>query len=496
MVMKNKLLIAILFIVPLLFLYGWIVSKEFFDNNFSFLLLTILSALITMVIIVLFLIVNDLVLVVPLIILFAIFILGYFAKFFLILRLILNNEEEYIQSLGSSLIMEYLNKNDLLRSYELATYGYVAFCFSVLFILFIYDKSRRTDFQENLSSEFLNKKRIIVYLLIGAILIAISSLFSINYRVGIHGGEAQVLPYKLNAVIHYFRRISFFFILLIVSWTDNKEYQQLWFASIILLALCSLSEIIVVASRGAFISSFAIPLALLWFVGKKFSGKRWIFVLSSITITLLLRPVFTVYRTIQNNFDAGVISNIKELYNYKNYVDIGNMAYQGINYIFYELIFRISGIESVLFFTRLTELKIDIPWIVSVFLGTENFSGRFTQEIVGFGENVTTHYAAPSLVGGLYWMGGILGIIVGVMILSIGSQYLWRKVINSNWVTSRLMLIIIVFIELQLGMEGTFEGIIREAFMYIFIVLFFEFICRSKNPFLMDNPARSQAVCQ
>jgi len=210
---------------------------------------------------------------------------------------------------------------------------------------------------------------------------------------------------------------------------------------------------------------------------------------------MIFRPIFTVYRIIQNNFDLGIIATINELYNYKYYLDIGSMAYQGGYYLFNELLFRIIGIDSVLYFSNLTTENIDIPWIVSVILGTESFGGRFTQEIVGYGETVTTHYAAPSLIGGLYWMGGVIGIVIGVMIIAIISQFLWRRVINSNWMTNRLILIMIVFMVMRIGIEGAFDGTIREVFMSVVIAVFFEFICRSNNPFKIDAPARSHAVC-
>jgi len=493
--MKYKPWNVIFISIPLFFIYGWIITKEFFGNDINYLLLTMLATLLTIIIVLVFCRVNHLVQLAPLLMLFAVFILAYFLKFLIIVNLMINNEEEYIGYLVGPHIVEFLNKDNLLRSYKLAMYGYASFCFSVIITYFIAFRSSQYILIQNIASEFLKIKYIVIYLSVCFLLIVISSLLSINYRVGIHGGEAQELPFKLNAIIHYFRMFSFYFILLIVSWTDNKKHEMLWITSVGILAFYAISQIIVEASRGALMSSFAIPLGVLWFVSNKFSIKRWIFVLTSIALTMIFRPIFTVYRIIQNNFDLGIIANINELYNYKYYLDIGSMAYQGGYYLFNELLFRIIGIDSVLYFSNLTTENIDIPWIVSVILGTESFGGRFTQEIVGYGETVTTHYAAPSLIGGLYWMGGVIGIVIGVMIIAIISQFLWRRVINSNWMTNRLILIMIVFMVMRIGIEGAFDGTIREVFMSVVIAVFFEFICRSNNPFKIDAPARSHAVC-
>jgi hypothetical protein len=171
------------------------------------------------------------------------------------------------------------------------------------------------------------------------------------------------------------------------------------------------------------------------------------------------------------------------------------MEYQKIYYLFYELLFRIIGVDSVLFFSNITDVKIDIPWIVSVLLGTESFTGRFTQEIVGFGHTVTTHYAAPSLIGGLFWMGGILGIIIGVMIITIVSQFLWSRVINSNLLTSRLILLIITFTLFRIGIEGNFDAIIREVFVTVVIIFCFEIIIRKINPINNDPILINHAIC-
>ncbi len=464
--------------LPIFFIAGWLVCNRFFDNDVRFLFFSVIATLCS-IILVFFLHRSILVEnILPIIILLTIFIVGYYVKFYWMIAYLMKNNEEILVRFFSPQISPFLYRENLLYAFELATYGYAAFCFAaILAVCLRMTSSSPRDMRFPKRVKALSH----LYLASGAILLFATSLVVYHFGIGIHGSENIRLPYKLTGIIHYLRGLGPLIILLIISWTDRKGLKKYWRVGISLISLYAFSYMLVETSRGALIDVIVFPLVILWLLNGKLSKKRLYFIIILFVIVALFRPVFTAYRVIRTHYDKGLISNITQIYNYKQFVDDDSKSkLDFIYYSFVTVVKRVIGIDSVLYFTTHKDIEIDVGRIGSVMLGQENFAGRFTQEIVGYGPTVTTHFNAPSLIGGLYWLGGIAGIVFGVFSIVLISQCLWGTVCRSRWVTKQLALVIIASLVFTLGTEGTFEGVLRTVLVMLVFIIGLEFISRIK----------------
>jgi hypothetical protein len=147
---------------------------------------------------------------------------------------------------------------------------------------------------------------------------------------------------------------------------------------------------------------------------------------------------------------------------------------------FLTIALRVIGVDSVLYLAPTESVQVDAPWIASVLVGQEHFTQKFTQDIVGYGPTVVAHFTAPSLVGGLYFLSGVVGIGVGVFVIALLSQWIWVRLCRSRWWTAPLALAQVAGTVFHIGSDGVFESLLRDVLVTVVIIVGLESVSRIK----------------
>jgi hypothetical protein len=188
-----------------------------------------------------------------------------------------------------------------------------------------------------------------------------------------------------------------------IYWAQKSGRFVLARLGVLVLFLSGTFDMYFYKSRGALLFQ-AFPLGLVWLLAGfrlyKFDKLILVLVLTGI---FFLIPVITALR-----FDSPL-----ELFSINQIVD-------GFNFIF----FRITGIDQFMVILNLGEpLSIDNLW--SVLSSPRGIAGYYTTQLLNYAEHIPQTFA-PSMLGCLYLVGGLPGILGGVIFLAFLATYMWN----------------------------------------------------------------------
>jgi hypothetical protein len=471
----SRLWVRLSPLLPLLFVIGWFLCRDFLGDDERFLFASLLAGLSTAVLV--FVLRRPIEGMFPLIILLTIFLIGYYIKFYwLVLTLDAGDEQTVIKFLvpyRHRTFLPLLRPQNILRTFELSTWGYVAFCAGAVVSIGLGLAPRSlSDLKLPESARILNKLRVLneMYLAI-AFGIWLATVF-LTYRlgIGIHGRQNVPLPFKLTGIIRYMSELPAMFFIFVVMWSDRRGMRIYWWAGLMGLIGTGLSTIFLRGSRGALVSEVVAPLGTVWLLYRRFTRKRVIFLIVLFVIVMLLRPAFTVYRQLRAN-----------PYTNQGFTQMMVRAYQSggtgeLFESFMRIVIRVVGVDSMLYVAPV-EPRVEGSRIVSVLLGQHILSRELTVDIQGYPPS-SAQYSAPSLVGGLYLMGATVGIVAGVFAITVISQWIWERSCGSRWWTVPLVLARVTGLVFTYGLDGKFESLLREIFVTAVFLVGLEFMSR------------------
>lgn len=480
----SRLWIGLSPLLPLLFVGGWFLCRDFFGDDERFLFTSVLATLVTAVLVVVLR--RPIEGMFPLIILFGVFVLGYYFKFYwLVLTLDAGDVSGALKFL-EAVIWPFLYPENILRAFELSTWGFISFCAGAVVSVWL-GMAPRSLRALRLPENKLNKTKVlcVIYVVAALGLGLITNLLIYELGIGIHGRENVRLPYNLTGIIHYVNELLVPSLLIFaIVWSDRKGMRVYWWASVAGLTAYGIGLMFLKASRGALVQAVVIPVGTVWLFYRRFTRKRVIFLVVLFLIVALLRPVFTGYRRLRVNPypNMGLAEMMIRAYQIGG--DVGtaetSLTYRWFLDRFLTVALRVIGVDSVLYLAPIESVEVDISWIASVLVGQEHFTQKFTQDIVGYGPTVVVQFTAPSLVGGLYYLGGVAGIVVGVFVIVLISQWIWVRLCRSRWWTAPLAVAQVAGIVFHIGSDGAFESLLRDVFVMVVIIVGLEFVSRIK----------------
>lgn len=483
--LTKKVVSGILLIFPLIFIVGYFYSSEYMEHSSSFLLHSLLACGTTFLL-VLFILNSKIRTILPIVVLFLIFIVGYYIKFYWILYEIHEGDLDIIANSIDSNILRVLNPENLLRAFELTTYGYLALLFSVfIIILFRLIPSN----QVKVSRIPIGRHSSRVILAAAFFFTFITSYIFYVFGIGVRGAENVALPFKLTGIITYVREFTFFLFLIVLIWAEEQNKIYYWYLSLVGLMLLVGSKIFIEASRGALVA-IVIALGTFWLSYNRFTRKRVLFLTSTMMAVIILRPLFTIYREIKN-LDvslnpADIFMNAFQLMDISQ-INVFVFLFETVKVIF----LRVIGIDSVLYLADVELILLDFKELMIVLTERLDFAQRFTQDVVGYGYSVTTHFSAPSLIGGTYLLGGVVFMIAIVFLLALISQYAWKRAFTSKWKSKPVIMCAIAMQLFSIGSEGNMINSMKEICIFVVFLFCLESILRFMSQ--MRNRAHNMA---
>jgi len=355
---------------------------------------------------------NEIVRILPFLVMFVIFFVGDFVKFYWIMidPSIVESQRVTGELAYSSYVM--------LDSYFLISYGFLSFTLAVLAVLrFFPAKLSEVSALTRATARLSRLSNILAVVVIGLsiFLLYLTEHFNIGYM-----GVANVnLPFQLAGVIFYTRLIilpvlqSLWLYTALVSRNSSK-------ISIVFVvtALYALITALLTTSRGTFLFGvFPLGFVLILYNKKYLRKNLWFFVVILI-ITVL---------------GHGFVSDLRS-----ELVYTGGDAVQALVYQFQHgslgdpvesaqrVIFRVTGVDSLIAMSGPNTPLLSIGDLV---VGGVSPTSYFTHVIQGYPVGLLNS-SATSLFGWFYLIQGQLGLIIGVFVFTFGVGVIWQYLNN------------------------------------------------------------------
>ena len=475
----TRLWLVVSLTFPLFFLIGWFVCKDYLGNDYRFLEASLQAIAATMALVICLR--RPIEGMVPLVELIIIFLLGYYAKFYWLVLTLAANDQVALLRFFLPEVQPFLYTENLLRAFELSTWGYLAFCAGAIIAVGggMFPRARVAI---HVSSAKV-KKLCMIYVSSAWVMFIATTALTYGLGIGIRGGENIELPFKLAGIITFWRSLLVpGLFLLVLTWSDRKGLKLFWWAALIGLIAFGISTILIEASRGALVGAVAIPLGALWLTYRGFTKRRVFLLVVAFIVVALLRPVFTIYRQLRSSDPSASIAQVAALTFQSAQSISGESSERSLGYLepFQEVLFRVIGIDSVLFFAPQPDGGMPVDRIAAFLLRREDFADAFTREFIGWQGGVS--FGAPSLVGGLYWLSGTAGMVFSIFMLTLFLQWTWMYLYRSRWWTAPFAFVSLVQITFSVGSEGAFGAALQSFLVMAVMFVALEFVSRWKLP--------------
>jgi hypothetical protein len=244
-----------------------------------------------------------------------------------------------------------------------------------------------------------------LFIVLAILALVLLNFIYLSYGIGMMGEFVEnPLPFKLTGAIVYTKGVIVPCLLVLhIYWAQKGGRFVLARLNVLVLFLSGMFDMYVYKSRGALLFQ-AFPLGLVWLLAgfRLYKFDKLILVLV-LTVTFLFIPVVTALR-----FDSPL-----EPFPINQIVD-------GFNFTF----FRITGIDQFMVILNLGDpISIDNLW--SVLSSPRGIAGYYTTQLLNYGEHIPQTFA-PSMLGWLYLVGGLPGIMGGMVFLAFLATYMWN----------------------------------------------------------------------
>ena len=342
----------------------------------------------------------------PFWLIFFIFIIAYYIKFYWI---VWNPESsKHLWFLHLQYISE--SPDILLIGYSTFTYAFAAFCFLGWWLL-----ASKTGTQAQMKASIDYAGTITNLLWIIPFFMAASFLVMQRFAIGVMGRESSPLPFRLSGWIYYIRIVLIPMLLLLLFWCSDQARKNKYITIVcVLIIIHGLSDILLRSTRGS-IFWLAFDLTVLFVISGRISRKRLYLIALLVLFTILIWPIITAYRGIRIDYpDAPIGSALYKLSDMES--SFGEMFAQG----FQSLFLRVPGIDSLL---PIIASNIEPSGITNLF--SYQIERTFTFDVLGF--NISAiQGCSPSLLGWFYLVGGRYLVIIGTVVFTLSTWYGWQ----------------------------------------------------------------------
>ncbi|MFO0569259.1 MAG: hypothetical protein U0263_26615 [Polyangiaceae bacterium] len=348
--------------------------------------------------------------------LLAVFIIGYYAKFW-----------AFAQSLGvrgGALGKElaWVTPSDLVRALETTTRAFIAFCITAMVLLRVDDADTqqlpvrvpRPDV--SIHSRILT---ILAVMLIGGVATSIAPL---AFGFGQMGLDVQALPYRLDALVTRFRIHLLPTALVFVMWLcEHPSRRRLRMLAMGCLLGFALVDSVIRTSRGS-VLFFCASALLMWLLMRQWTAARKWFTAAIVGLTVALYPFFTQLRKLrmqEEQFSAQQLTSGVES------SSEGNSGLDALS----NVTTRVSGLDGLLHVLRYeggSDSSVNFKRAELVFdhRGMTNF---MTYNIVGIPESYVEG-RPPGVLGGFVIAGGTGGMYLFLILYTVAAWWGWRAI--------------------------------------------------------------------
>jgi len=398
-----------------------------------------------------------------------VFLMGYYVKYF-----------AFAYGMGTpvfDLLMIELSWADLVQlnnALIASTIGFIAFAVTACFLL-------RADSVPALaappSARCINQKVLLAFIGLTLAGVLVSLAAALVFGFGQMGLEHHELPLHLDAVFTRFRVTLAPAIFITALWvSDRRETRKVWFATLAAMIVSAALDAYVRGSRGSIAIAF-LPLIFIWLLSGKYSAGRKALTAVIVLVTVALFPLFTSVRQERIASGQGLEYDAQA-------ASAQSSSSEGVALSLNEIAGRVVGIDSMIEVIN----HVHTPPGADQNLTTINPSrllwlangGQMvtymTYTVVGISEDAVEG-RSPGLLGGLYLVGGLDGMILLTICYALFLWLAWKRTSRHPYATPLLAFLASVILSYtQEGVYGLENPISTVLAMVIVIWIFRRFI--------------------
>lgn len=325
----------------------------------------------------------------------------------------------------------------------------------------------------NESSEFTN---IVVKSLffILPLLMMVLAYVSHKYHIGEMGADSgDPLPFRLKGIIFYARFVMIpLLIMLLIYLAQRCDRIIISRFGILLLMLHGVIDMLLRGSRSSLLLSILLLVFLVISGGVKLYRNEKALALLVLVAGLFMVPVMTEYRTYRVVENLSVADAILASLSI-----IGNEWWatllRGIEFV----LFRMPGIEAVSAIISLDSEPLGMQTL-EVIRGEQGIAGYLTHDVYRIPIEANT-LSAPSFVGWLYLVGGVISVVSGSFLLAIAAVWGWVILGNKYFVISPIIRSFFLWVLFTALTEGTIDSMQFMVVVGVLVLLAIELFMRA-----------------
>lgn len=455
----------------LLFIGGYIASFSYFEEFIvSYTTLTLISFLSCCFI--LSRLNRPLNQTLPIWVIFILFMVGYYFKFYWIILAPDTVEDLLLPN------FRIFSPDVCISAYATATCAFTGFCLVSWLLL-----GRLLTFRPHLTnnkrtSDFIRPaSRYVSGVLMVTIpfLMLFTTLLMHKFNIGVMGTEDIYLPFRTAGLIFYTRIAIIPGLLLVLIWSNIQIGRRKQTAyAVALLFLHGLTDMVLRTSRGG-LATLLLSLGLLFLTSdQRIRRPHWLFILCSVFLVILLYPLVSTYRYLRISNPESIITPLSDsLADYINGAwTFGEILTIGAKTI----LFRMTGMDILLGIAKM-DVK-PLWWDVWELITDPRGIAEFvTVNVFGYSK-YDVMSIAPSIIGWFYIIGGNVFVVLGTIGFTMFTLIIWRMLAIIKFRTLPIaQALFLTFLFLN-AMEGHLEGIAFQFVVTIISILVAEGVLR------------------
>jgi hypothetical protein len=350
---------------------------------------------------------------------FAVFIVGYFSKFYAIS---LGIQGLTIDRWGP----ENPETNQLFAAFQTCVLGFCSFIGTACYLA---SDPRKVRFFRLNHRHWPNaQKQALLLCLASLVLMTVTFSLALQYGIGVMGADSVKLPFKLSGAIFYCRFLIIPALLMTSYYFGRLARNR--FASyfpVCLLVVHGIADALLRSSRGQIAITVVGLMIMILIIDSKFSKSLWAWGLIAICVTVITAPIITAYRTERSADKYSIVRPLEKAF-FENHKIISSATGGSLDG-FHFIVKRITGVEMLLVYVDRNGLPLGLD-ALSVWKNG-GMAGYVTRDVLMFPEGAH-HSAAVSSVGWFYLVWGNLAVALGICLLTLAIWYGWRALCRSN----------------------------------------------------------------
>jgi len=408
----------------------------------------------------------------PVWIIFLVFLIGYYFKFYLLAF------NPLLGARRSSMLSQLAASEEvLIESYRIVTVAFVVFCIIACMIMKRQNIHKHKRFL--LQRELMNANWVgmsLCVFFISIVLMIVTNAIIYVTGIAVMGAPPVYLPYRLAGVVFYTTVVIIPSLFVLLVWSTDREDLQRWFLlALILVFLFVMMRCLPRSTRGYLLVLF-ILLLFVFVLSDRLTWRRVMLGgVVGVSVVALFRPM-TVYRgALISHPELGIGGAMWRSFNSISEAGLWNNVING----FIDVFFRMTGVESLMMMIGGGFQALGTGGIGSLFIfGGPGLARLFTSRIEGIAEHMI-HLSAPSFLGAFYMVGGMVFTTLGVVVFTVIVWAVWTLILRLNLRCSPVAQAMFLMLVVSLVMDGELDRFVWPVISTTAGIMLCEFIMRT-----------------